>query len=81
MDSRPSRTAAINVAVAGDPGMRLSADEGTSPASCLSSLRLQPVLAVISEGQTTRLKFALCEVRTRLVVSGVEMNTLGTLHL
>src|SRR5690242_8130397 len=32
-------------------------------ASVTSSLRTQPVLSVISLGQTTRLKFALCNVR------------------
>ena len=83
IDSRLNRTAAAapNVAIAGELGMRLIAEEGTSPASCLSSLRLQPVMAVISEGQTTRLKFALCDISLMLGVSEVEMSTLEMMHL
>ena len=52
---------AAKKAIVGVPDMRLWAAEA-SPASTLSSLRMQFVLAVISAGQTTRLKFALCDV-------------------
>jgi hypothetical protein len=48
-------------AIVGELGVRLPA-EVALPASTLSSLRMQFVLAVISAGQTTRLKFALCDV-------------------
>ena len=38
-------------------------------------------MAVISEGQTTRLKFALCDISLMLGVSEVEMSTLEMMHL
>lgn len=41
---------------------RLGAEATASPASTLSSLRVHPDRFVISAGQTTRLKFALCHV-------------------
>lgn len=65
MDSRPSRTAATK-AIVNEAGANLGADEAM-PASTFSSLRTQVVLADISAGQTTRLKFALCYVRPTFV--------------
>lgn len=60
IDIKPSMMTAKK-AIVEELGVRLWAEDA-SPASTLSSLRIQFVLAVISEGQTTRLKFALCEV-------------------
>lgn len=54
--------------------VRLWAAETEPPrASTLSSLRMQPVLAVISAGQTTRLKFALCDISPYVDVTGIGM--------
>jgi hypothetical protein len=57
---------AARTAIVEDVDLRLWAEDA-SPASTLSSLRMQFVLAVISEGQTTRLKFALYIVSQFLV--------------
>jgi hypothetical protein len=62
MDSTPSIIAAKAAAVA-EAGDRWSAaPESTPIARALSSLRVQPDFSVMSAGQTTRLKFALCDV-------------------
>jgi hypothetical protein len=66
---------AAKKAIVGELGVRLWAED--SPASTLSSLRMQFVLAVISAGQTTRLKFALCDVSPYNLCSlGIEMSML-----
>jgi len=66
-----------------DGGVRLWAAETEPPrASTWSSLRMQPVLAVISAGQTTRLKFVLCAVSPYVCVTGIGIwGTLGMMHL
>jgi hypothetical protein len=60
IDIRPSIMAAT-IAIVGELDLRLWADDA-SPASTLSSLRMQFVFAVISAGQTTRWKFALYDI-------------------
>lgn len=87
IDSRPSITAA-NIVIPEVAGMRLGARLGVRlvvkdplPVSCLSSFRVQPVLAVISAGQATRLNFALRSISTMHCVSDFEVSTWEMMHL
>lgn len=69
IDSAPSKTAA-NAATEEEAEEMLGADDTLPLASCASSLRVHPDFCVSSAGQTTRLKFALCDIRVILVRSG-----------
>ena len=79
IDIRPSIIAAT-AAIVEELDLRLWADDA-SPANTFSSLRMQFVFAVISAGQTTRWKFALCNISPCSCATKIKMSTLERMHL
>jgi hypothetical protein len=69
MDSTPSISAA-NAAAVDEAEDSLTPEDVPPLARTLSSLRVQPDLSVRSAGQTTRLKFALCDVNVMIACLG-----------
>lgn len=76
-DIRLSIRAATRAIVLCKLGLRLWASEDSPAASLLSSLRIHLLLSVISAGQTTRLKLALCHVSLHALCSSQRDEYLG----